>query len=313
MTTSISVYLNSKYFVLDIQSTKHPQTFTMVLPQTVVIPEHTLDYLANTYILCMSPSDRKDTYRICIQMRKAYWYYLDHICSTPPQKYTLKKFMLDLFKHVPFLKRKKKWIDGMLTKFSNRQMNLPVNGAIILSQDLTHVLLVESFTGKWGFPKGKSEDNEDPFACAVREVYEEVGYTIKADVGQLVYIEKKHRRYQNSRLYIIPNVSQNTVFRTQTKNEIRQIKWFPINTLPDSGDSGDICIKEGLKFFRVHQYIAQVKEWIETQYEIKRAKWRAHIATTRRDRCSQRYVPDQFYFRNHQSCNVNCNYRFACS
>ncbi|XP_055623764.1 m7GpppN-mRNA hydrolase-like [Toxorhynchites rutilus septentrionalis] len=166
----------------------------MVLPQTVVIPEHTLDYLANTYILCMSPSDRKDTYRICSQMRKAYWYYLDHICSTPPQKYTLKKFMLDLFKHVPFLKRKKKWIDGMLTKFSNRQMNLPVNGAIILSQDLTHVLLVESFTGKWGFPKGKSEDNEDPFACAVREVYEEVGYTIKADVGQLVYIEKKHRR-----------------------------------------------------------------------------------------------------------------------
>ncbi|XP_055623742.1 m7GpppN-mRNA hydrolase-like [Toxorhynchites rutilus septentrionalis] len=278
----------------------------MDLSQTVAIPEHILDYLANTYIWCMSPSDRKDTYRICAQVRKAYWFYLDQVCYTPPEKYTLKNFMHDLFNHVPFLKRKKIRINEMLTGFINRLNTLPVNGAILLSEDSTQVLLVESFKGKWGFPRGKSEGKEDPFTCAVREVYEEVGYTIKADVSQLNYIDMKHNRLQNSRLYIVPNVPQSTVFRTQTKSEIRQIKWFPINALPDdSGDSGDMCIKEGLKFFRVHHYIAQVKEWIvKQQYSRRRATWSASAYATRRNHFSQTYVPTQVHFRNNQSPSI---------
>lgn len=44
------------------------------------------------------------------------------------------------------------------------------------------VLLVEcSNTGKFGFPKGKIDEDEEAHECAIREVYEETSYRVKAD------------------------------------------------------------------------------------------------------------------------------------
>lgn len=49
---------------------------------------------------------------------------------------------------------------------------MPTYGAIILNEDLSHVLLVQSFLTKasWGFPKGKVNEEEEPWLCACREV-----------------------------------------------------------------------------------------------------------------------------------------------
>ncbi len=44
----------------------------------------------------------------------------------------------------------------------------------------TYVLLVQSYNGKWGPPKGKIENGETALHCAIRETYEETGLSIKA-------------------------------------------------------------------------------------------------------------------------------------
>ncbi|XP_055645179.1 m7GpppN-mRNA hydrolase-like, partial [Toxorhynchites rutilus septentrionalis] len=98
---------------------------------------------------------------------------------------------------------------------------------------MKHVLLVQSYKGKWGFPQGKAEKEgkEDPFDCAVREVLEEIGYDIRKKAsGKFWDVMFTHP----SRLYLVPDVPYSTNFRPQTRNEIRRIKWFPIESLPNS-------------------------------------------------------------------------------
>jgi mRNA-decapping enzyme subunit 2 len=52
------------------------------------------------------------------------------------------------------------------------KLSVPTFGAIILDQDMSHILLVQGFYSKcsWGFPKGKINEGEESARCAVREV-----------------------------------------------------------------------------------------------------------------------------------------------
>lgn len=63
-------------------------------------------------------------------------------------------------------------VDSILTQWREYKRAVPTYGAIVLDEDLTHVLLVQSFLAKssWGFPKGKVNEEEPPAKCAVREV-----------------------------------------------------------------------------------------------------------------------------------------------
>ena len=58
-------------------------------------------------------------------------------------------------------------------------MNYAGAGLILLSSDLTHTLLVhDTRSGKWGFPKGHRETyDKSDLDCAIREVGEETGLT----------------------------------------------------------------------------------------------------------------------------------------
>lgn len=61
----------------------------------------------------------------------------------------------------------------MLDSWREYKLSVPTYGAILLSENYSHVLLVQSYLAKssWGFPKGKVNEDEDPSHCAIREVY----------------------------------------------------------------------------------------------------------------------------------------------
>jgi 8-oxo-dGTP pyrophosphatase MutT (NUDIX family) len=50
-------------------------------------------------------------------------------------------------------------------------------GAIVVAEDNTY-LVMQSVTGKWGFPKGHVEAGESEFQTAQREVYEETALKV---------------------------------------------------------------------------------------------------------------------------------------
>ena len=123
----------------------------------------------------------------------------------------------------------------MLEDWRDYKLAVPTYGAIILNQDVTKVLLVQGYWSKtsWGFPKGKVNEEEPPHVCAIREVYEETGYDISKRINPNDYLSQVIND-QTSWLYLISGVPDDTNFSPKTKKEIRDIKWFPIASLPAS-------------------------------------------------------------------------------
>ncbi|RXG62330.1 m7GpppN-mRNA hydrolase [Armadillidium vulgare] len=114
-------------------------------------------------------------------------------------------------------------VEDMLQDFRDFKQRVPTYGAIIISTDLRHVLLVRGFLHRasWGFPKGKINVEEEPYKCAIREVLEETGYDISSQINKDIFFEKTFGE-QKVRLYIIPGVSMTTKF--VPRNQRRELR-----------------------------------------------------------------------------------------
>lgn len=170
------------------------------------------------------------------------------------------------FQHIPFLNKHLSTIDSIMENWKQYKLSVPTYGAILLSEDLKNVLLVQSFWAKssWGFPKGKINENEDPAHCAIREVYEETGYDISKLIVPTEFIEQTFND-QYIRLYLVKNVPITTHFAPRTRKEIKCIEWFPVDFLPTS--KNDIITKTNLgknsnSFFMIIPFIKRLKKWI---------------------------------------------------
>ncbi len=87
------------------------------------------------------------------------------------------EFAQEMFRRCDTLKDMQGEFEELFAAFKDYRSRIPIYGAILMNQDLTRCLMVQAFGSKsWGFPKGKVNESEDPADCAVREVYEEVGY-----------------------------------------------------------------------------------------------------------------------------------------
>ncbi|XP_074649971.1 uncharacterized protein LOC141905107 isoform X2 [Tubulanus polymorphus] len=112
-------------------------------------------------------------------------------------------------------------------------MAVPTYGAIMINPSLTKVVLVQGFWAKssWMFPKGKVNEDEAEADCAVREVYEETGFSIRDLINEKDFIEHRMNE-QLIRLYLVPGVPEDTKFEPRTRKEIKRIEWFTIDHLP---------------------------------------------------------------------------------
>uniref|UniRef100_A0A182YAY5 m7GpppN-mRNA hydrolase n=2 Tax=Anopheles stephensi TaxID=30069 RepID=A0A182YAY5_ANOST len=242
---------------------------------TPAISSDIMDDLASRFIINVPEEERKNLIRICFQMELAHWFYLDFYCAEGKHKCGIKQFAQQMFKHVPFLQPHWPNVDGVLEDWKQYKLTVPTYGAILLSEDLKHVLLVQSFWAKssWGFPKGKINENEEPVNCAIREVYEETGYDIRKLIRPTEYIDVIIN-YQFTRLYLVPGVPLTTVFVPKTRNEIKCCEWFPVEVLPVT--KHDNIVKDnhslsGNSFFMILPFVKRLKKWLESYHSGKGA------------------------------------------
>lgn len=113
-------------------------------------------------------------------------------------------------------------------RWLNDRRSAPTYGAIILSENNTHVLMIKSSANKWGFPKGKIDSKELPSECATREVYEETGYNIKDKMNKRDYVYDSNFHVV---LFVIRDVPFDFEFKTLYSQEIIDIVWWPIDDL----------------------------------------------------------------------------------
>ncbi|CAG5867079.1 unnamed protein product [Menidia menidia] len=237
----------------------------------IEIPSSVLDDLCSRFILHIPSEERDNAIRVCFQIELAHWFYLDFCMQNSPgmPHCGIRDFAKAVFHHCPFLLPHGEDVQKVLEQWKEYKMGVPTYGAIILDESLENVLLVQGYLAKsgWGFPKGKVNEDEAPYDCAVREVLEETGFDIKNRICKEMFIEQKITD-QLVRLYIIGGVSKDTKFNPKTRKEIRNIEWFPIEKLPCHRNDMTPKSKLGLapnKFFMAIPFIRPLREWVSRQ------------------------------------------------
>ncbi|BES97306.1 unnamed protein product [Nesidiocoris tenuis] len=246
-----------------------------------VIPIDVLDDLCSRFIINVPEEERKNVIRICFQIEQAHWFYIDFYSKRKENRRicNLQEFATIVFKHVPFLHPFVERVDEIIGEWKEYKYCVPTYGAILLNEDLSHVLLVQSYCSKssWGFPKGKINRDELPWQCAIREVLEETGFDIREFMDPTEYVEATINE-QTVRLYVVPGISMDTQFTPKTRNEIKSVSWFPLADLPANKKEATSKIKTTsgtLSFFMVIPFIRKLRELIQEKYSQSPRKGRS--------------------------------------
>jgi ADP-ribose pyrophosphatase YjhB (NUDIX family) len=80
----------------------------------------------------------------------------------------------------------------------------------------------------WGFPRGKVNQGESEVDCAVREVYEEIGYDCSELIDEDRYVHLKLKKGKPVTLYIVAGVPSNTKFKPVARKEVSEVRWFKV-------------------------------------------------------------------------------------
>lgn len=188
-----------------------------------------LDDLCVRFIVNLPHEELQSVERICFQIEEAQWFYEDFIRPLDPNlpSMNLRVFSQRMFQHCPlFAGFTAAHREGAYEQFLQYKTRVPVRGAIMLNQEMTHAVLVKGWKkgAKWSFPRGKINKDESDLDCAVREVYEETGLDLQ-EAG-LVLPEEQMKsidvtmREQSLKLYVFRGVPMDTNFEPRTRKEI---------------------------------------------------------------------------------------------
>jgi len=243
-----------------------------------------LDDLCVRFIINLPQEELESVERICFQVEEAQWFYEDFIRPLDPElpSLNLRNFCLLIFQHCPMLSDFSKQHHTLaFEEFLAYKTRVPVRGAILLNQNMDEVVLVKGWKkgANWSFPRGKINKDEPDLDCAVREVYEETGYDLKAaglvpEHGKTKYIEVTMRE-QHMRLYVFRGVPMDTHFEPRTRKEISKISWYKISEFPTYGAKkhrGDDLTAQANKFYMVFPFLTPLKKWIGQQRKLDRTK-----------------------------------------
>ncbi|KAB5557944.1 hypothetical protein GE09DRAFT_93819 [Coniochaeta sp. 2T2.1] len=246
------------------------------MTETNMSLEDWLDDLCVRFIINLPEEDLSSVERIVFQVEEAHWFYEDFVRPLDPTlpQMPLRQFCFRIFKHCPLLTALSDDFHRAFDTFMEYKTRIPVRGAILLNEAMDSALLVKGWkkSASWSFPRGKINKDEDSLECAIREVYEETGFDIKAAglvprPGEAKYIEVTMQQQQIG-LYVFRNIPTDTAFAPRTRKEISQIKWFKLSELPAfkrKGTNQEDDAASKYKFYMVAPFLGPLKKWVVQQ------------------------------------------------
>ena len=243
-----------------------------------------LDDLCVRFIINLPREELESVERICFQIEEAQWFYEDFVRPLDPQlpSLNLRQFCLKIFQHCPLFSGYDSAVhSNAFSEFLAYKTRVPVRGAILLNEAMTEVVLVKGWkkAANWSFPRGKINKDERDIDCAIREVYEETGYDVRAaglvDEAQAKYIEVTMRE-QHMKLFVFAGVPMNTHFEPRTRKEISKIQWYKLTELPTSKrvkqqqqETQDGVAASANKFYMVAPFLGPLKKIIGQLRKVK--------------------------------------------
>ena len=196
--------------------------------------------IANKFLSIIPAADRKSFNRIGFHVEAAWWFYTDYCRPVTPG---LPNWKFRAFAPVLLSKQAALLapfgglgaLPRLMDAFYDYRSQIPVCGAAIFDSSRKRVLLVRSLhsASKWSFPRGKMNAHETAAACAVREVWEEVGYDIGPLLKEEMRLEWIRRGQHPIRIYVVvlPEGHEQWAFAPQTMGEIGEIGWHRLEAL----------------------------------------------------------------------------------
>ncbi|KAI0104186.1 hypothetical protein GGR51DRAFT_234816 [Nemania sp. FL0031] len=250
------------------------------MPQEKMTLEDWLDDLCVRFIINLPREDLSSVARICFQIEEAQWFYEDFIRPLDPvlPSMSLRTFSLKMFQHCPLLASFSADIHlKAFDEFMLYKTRVPVRGAIMLNDAMDAAVLVRGYKkgASWSFPRGKINKDEDDIDCAIREVYEETGYDLRAaglvEKNAPVHPLEVTMHDQQVRLYVFRGIPEDSVFETRTRKEIGDIKWYKLSDLPayrkkkGAGKNQGPATSSQERFYMVAPFMVQLRQWVLKQ------------------------------------------------
>jgi mRNA-decapping enzyme subunit 2 len=205
--------------------------------------------------------------RLFFQIEEAHWFYSDFL----RKKYTylpsfyLKGFAAEIFKHCALFQNCENDVDELFRHFVTYRSRIPVYGCVLLNPAMDKVALAQAWGGKsWGFAKGKLNEGEGEMACAVRETLEETGYDAEGHTNERDSISMVVQG-KLVKLYYATDTPEDFPFEPQTRYEVQQVKFFPLDDLP--------------KTFNVLPFLNGIRRWIAAQKKKAGRKGKRSVKT----------------------------------
>ena len=160
------------------------------------------------FLLNLPRSQLETIHRLFFQIEQAYWFYEDFLADASedgslPHFGSLDAFAEEMFKRCKLLRKHKQRASALAKDFRAYISRIPVYGVILVNKTLRKCLMVTPYKGNsWTFPKGKVNEGESEMACAIREVYEEVGYSCEYLTREDLFIaDGRTKRRESERGY----------------------------------------------------------------------------------------------------------------
>lgn len=236
--------------------------------------DQALEDVEARFLYNLPESELNQVDRLFFQLEQAWWFYEDFMAdvnSALPHFHHLKTFAEKIFSHCPLLSQSHDKFVELFNNFNSYKSQIPVCGCIMLNPEMTKAVLVCTWKGKsWGFPRGKINENEEPLQCALREAMEECGYDAThqcREEDQLVVMEET----KAIKLFIATNVPESTVFVPQTRKEISEACFFPLDEFPKST-------------YAVYPFMPKLKRWISLKLKAQNALSKSPNTTGKKEK-----------------------------
>jgi len=187
------------------------------------------------FLYAAPPGELEVASRLMFLIEKMWWMYEDFYRSKNPDlpKTFLKKFGQLVFEHCTLFSSAENDFDRLFEGFKKYRAQIPVYGCILLSSDLSHIVLCKAYgTKTWMFPRGKQDEQESEMECAIRETYEETGFNAKDYVLTNESSIEKHFDGKKVKMFLVKDVPRDYNFLTQTNYEISKVQFWSIDKLP---------------------------------------------------------------------------------
>lgn len=174
------------------------------------------------------------------------------------------------------------------------------------------VLLIKQFKSKdvWGVPKGHINDDETLEQCAVREVREETGITVKLGIKLQEVVSRYNGEEKTVHTWLAQQVGDDLPRSDDPDSEVADVRWFNIDSLPQLVRYQEPLISDAINVLQnvtkakqrfidalllVHSYAGHVDEWITIKKELLKAlPTEMQAAFSTRDPITKKQRPNRF-------------------